>query len=119
MKTELTEKSKRIIDKAIRKTEIYLKNQGATDFIQFNLNFIRGFSSLFLIRDQEFLSLLDNPDDTEMYMNTLIYIRSLSVKHPMYNYFRQFLSLPNFMQEDIFIQSIHVVSELSEKGKIF
>lgn len=112
MKTKLTKKDYKIINNAVKKVEIYLKKQGASNFIQFHLNFIKGFASLFLIKDQDFLSLIESPDDIEMRDNSLIYIRSLSVKHPLYNFFKQFNSLPNFMQEDIMEESVYLISNI-------
>jgi hypothetical protein len=119
MKTELSKENQVILDKAIQRTHLYLQSHGTTNFEQFYLNFIRGFSGLVLIGDKKFKEIINEPDDIEMADNALQYIQNLKEDHPIYNYFRQYISFPSFMQEDIMLNSIHIISELSKRENIF
>lgn len=119
MEKQLSKKNKAILDMAIERTHLYLQSQGTVNFEQFYLNFIRGFSSLVLIEDEKFKRIISEPDDIEMANNALQYIVDLKEDHPIYKDLRQYISFPNFMQEDILVNSIHIISELSKRENIF
>ncbi|MCH4201324.1 MAG: hypothetical protein LKF87_10090 [Clostridium tyrobutyricum] len=111
MKKQLSLDHQIIIQNNMEETYAFMKGKCVTEFAHFYADFIGGFSALVLIDDSDFKNIISNPDDKYMTVKVLEYILNLSTSHPLYNRFKQFISLPTFFQEEILLQSIKFVSQ--------